>query len=94
LATLLRDSDVGDDLISAGMPAATRAAISWESAATYLMATRDTGFMRSLLLAFRDLFGFSAEHLTAETWADLSSQISNANQRLDWYTEVFTRANE
>ncbi len=93
LWTLLRNSDVGDDLISAGMPAANRPTLNWEQVEPYLPAVRNTGFYRSLLLAFRHLFHFPDENITAANWQKLSEQIQAANARPDWYREVLRRAN-
>lgn len=91
LWTVLRNSDVGDDLISAGMPATSRATLNWEQAAPYLPAVCNTGFYRSLLLAFQDLFDFHENELTATNWLSLSEQIRTANAQSDWYTEVLQR---
>src|SRR4051794_31163684 len=64
LWTILRNSDVGDDLISAGMPASARATLCWQDAAAYLPAVHNTGFYRSVLLAFQKLFDFDEAELT------------------------------
>jgi uncharacterized protein len=88
---LVRNSDLGDDLIAAGMPATSRPVLDWERAAPYLPAVRNTGFYRSLLLAFQDLFDFQADELTASNWPSLSERIQHANERSDWYTEVLQR---
>lgn len=91
LWTILRNSDVGDDLISAGMPASSRPTLNWEQIEPYLPAVRNTGFYRSLLLAFRHLFDFPYEDITATNWQNLSAQIQAANTRPDWYEEVLQR---
>ncbi len=91
LWTLLRNSDIGDDLISAGMPAADRAWLDWERASPYLPAVCNTGFYRSLWLAFRKLFDFPADRLEADNWRTLSERIAEANARPDWYAEVLRR---
>ena len=91
LWTVLRNSDIGDDLISAGMPAASRPSLNWEQAAPYLPAVMNTGFYRSLLLAFQDLFDFQDQELTASNWQSLSERIQVANERPDWYAEVLHR---
>jgi len=91
LWTVLRNSDLGDDLISAGMPAAGRARLDWEQAAPYLPAVYNTGFYRSLLLAFQNLFDFQEDELTAANWRPLSEHIQAANVRPDWYAEVLQR---
>src|SRR5689334_15931863 len=88
---VVRNSDLGDDLISAGMPAADRPILDWERAAAYLPVVRNTGFYRSLLLAFQDLFDFQADELTATNWLPLSERIRQANERPDWYAEVLQR---
>lgn len=91
LWTLVRNSDVGDDLISAGMPASSRSSLNWEQVEPYLPAVRNTGFYRSLLLACRHLFDFPYEDITATNWQKLSAQIQAANTRSDWYEEVLQR---
>jgi hypothetical protein len=91
LWTILRNSDVCDDLISAGMPAEWRPDLDWDRAAPYLGAVENTGFWRSLLLAFRELFDFTADELTSENWRSLSQAIQAANLRPDWYAEVLQR---
>ncbi len=91
LWTVLRNSDAGDDLISAGMPASARPTLQWEDVAPYLPAVRNTGFFRSLVLAFQDLFGFDGRELTSATCAKLSDQVRAANRRPDWYAEVLKR---
>jgi uncharacterized protein len=88
---VVRNSDLGDDLIAAGMPAASRPVLDWERAAPYLPAVRNTGFYQSLVLAFRDLFDFQADELTATNWPALSEHIQRANERSDWYAEVLQR---
>ena len=88
LWTVLRNSDVGDDMISAGMPVAWRTELNWERAAPYLARVRNTGFYRSLILAFQDLFGFPDADLQGHNWEALSSRIAAANERPDWYTFV------
>ncbi len=88
LWTVLRNSDVGDDLISAGMLAADRPALNWARAAPYLPAVRNTGFYRSLLLAFQQLFDFPDADLRADNWEALSEKIIAANARPDWYDTV------
>lgn len=91
LWAVLRNSDVGDDLISAGMPATSRPRLGWEQAASYLPAVANTGFYRSLLLAFQHLFDFREPELTAANWPALSERIQAANRRPDWYAEVLHR---
>jgi uncharacterized protein len=88
---VVRNSDLSDDLISAGMPASDRPILGWERAAPYLHVVRNTGFYRSLVLAFRDLFDFQADELTATNWLPLSDHIQQANERPDWYAEVLQR---
>ena len=91
LWTVLRNSDVGDDLISAGMLADMRSTLDWKQAAPYLPYVENTGFYRSLILAFQALFDFPDETLTASNWLPLSEQIQAANERPDWYAEVLHR---
>ena len=91
LWAVLRNSDVGDDLISAGMPASCRPTLDWEQAAPYLPSVYNTGFYRSLLLAFQSLFDFHESELTASNWLPLSECIQAANTRSDWYAEVLQR---
>ena len=91
LWTVFRNSDVADDLISAGMPASDRPALDWECAAPYLPAVRNTGFYRSLLLAFQNLFDFDTNELTAANWPILSEYLQASNARPDWYEEVLHR---
>jgi uncharacterized protein len=88
LGCLLRNSDVGDDLISAGMPAGLRPRLDWESAAPYLPAVRNTGFYRSLQLACLALFDVDLDTLSAESWETLSGRIQAANAAPDWYAQV------
>jgi predicted TIM-barrel fold metal-dependent hydrolase len=91
LWTVLRNSDVGDDLISAGMPASSRPTLDWDQAAPYLPFVYNTGFYRSLLLAFEKLFDFDESELTSSNWLPLSEHIQAANLRPDWYDEVLHR---
>src|SRR5262249_21684582 len=71
LWSVLRDSNLVSDLMAAGMPAAERPLLDWARASPYLPAVRTTGFYRSLLLAFRDLFAFAADDLTSANWQPL-----------------------
>ena len=91
LWVVLRNSDVGDDLISAGMPADSRPGLDWDRAAPYLPAVYNTGFYQSLMLAFQSLFDFQERALTATNWQPLSERIQAANARSDWYAEVLQR---
>lgn len=91
LWTILRNSDVGDDLVSAGMPAEDRTGLDWPRAAPYLPAVQNTGFHRSLVYAFRDLFDFGEECITEENGRALSQAVRSANARPDWYEEVLQR---
>src|SRR5262245_30669844 len=88
---VVRNSDLGDDLIAAGMPAADRPALDWARASPFLPAVRNTGFYRSLALAFGDLFDLQDDELTDANWALLSERIQRANERPDWYDEVLRR---
>ena len=88
LWTVLQNSDVGDDLISAGMPAVDRPRLDWKRASEYLPLVRNTGFYRSLTLAFQSLFGFPDDELRADNWESLSEKIMDANARADWYPVV------
>lgn len=88
LGCLLRNSDVGDDLISSGMPAGLRPRLDWESAAPYLPAVRNTGFYRSLQLACLELFEMDLDALSAEHWETLSGRLQAANAQPDWYAQV------
>jgi hypothetical protein len=91
LAVLIANSDVGDDMISAGMPAALRHELTWSTAAPYLERVRNTGFYRSLIHAFRELFGFDGDALTEDDWRTLSERLAAANGRHDWYEHVLGR---
>jgi predicted TIM-barrel fold metal-dependent hydrolase len=88
LWTVLGNSDVGDDLISAGMPITYRPDLDWNRAALYLPLVRNTGFYRSLILAFQCLFDFPDSELRADNWESLSEKIAEANTRTDWYPSV------
>jgi hypothetical protein len=91
LWTIIRNSDVADDLISAGMAAAQRPTLGWAQVAPYLKAVRNTGFYRSLVLAFQALFDFQGDELGPDNWPLLSERIQMANARPDWYAEVLQR---
>jgi uncharacterized protein len=91
LGTLMAGSDVGDDLISSGMPVEARVGLTWEAAAPYLGLVRNTGFYRSLIAAFEALFGFEGDEISRADWDALSSELSAANARPDWYDEVLVR---
>ena len=91
LWTIFRNSDVGDDLISAGMPESDRSKLNWNLAEPYLSKVQNTGFFQSLRAAFQDLFGFQEPSLTADNWQELSNKITEANRRDDWYEEVLHR---
>lgn len=88
LWTVMRNSDVGDDLISAGMPAAARPDLDWAQAAPYLASVRNTGFYRSLILSFQRLFDFPDLDLQSDNWEALSEKIMAANMHPDWYARV------
>ena len=88
LWTVMRNSDVGDDLISAGMPGMDRSNLNWDRAAPYLPMMRNTGFYRSLILAFQCLFDFPDSEITSQNWESLSEAIADANARPDWYSTV------
>jgi hypothetical protein len=92
LAQLIANSDVGDDMISAGMPEAMRHELTWETAAPYLDRVRNTGFYRSLIYAFRELFGFDEDALTEGAWNTISDRLASGNARPDWYAYVLGRA--
>jgi hypothetical protein len=91
LAVLFSNSDVGDDMISSGLPANLRPTLTWSTASPYLERVRNTGFYRSLILAFQNLFGLDEEELTAPDWETISTQLAAANARSDWYEEVLQR---
>jgi predicted TIM-barrel fold metal-dependent hydrolase len=94
LWVILRNSDVGDDLISAGMPVPSRANLGWTAVEPFLPKVRNTAFYRSLLAAFQQLFDFPHEDITATNWPALSEQIQAANAQPDWYEQVLRqRAN-
>lgn len=88
LWTVVRNSDLADDLISAGMPATNRQHLHWDNAAPYLPLVRNTGFYCSLILAFQWLFDFQDSELRADNWESLSTKIVDANARTDWYPAV------
>ena len=88
LWTVVRNSDLGDDLISAGMPATDRPNLDWNLASNYLPRVRNTGFYHSLILAFQCLFDFQDSELRADNWESLSEKIIDANVRADWYRVV------
>ena len=88
LWAVVRNSDVGDDLISAGMPATHRPNLEWDLASAYLPRVRNTGFYRSLILAFQHLFDFRDSELRADNWELLSKKIAEANTLTDWYSTV------
>jgi predicted TIM-barrel fold metal-dependent hydrolase len=91
LGTLMANSDVGDDMISSGMPPEARARLSWEVAGPSLPKVRNTGFYRSLIVAFQELFGFDGDDISAGDWDELSARLVAANARADWYDEVLGR---
>ena len=91
LGALFANTDVADDLISAGMPAEARPALDWDAVAPYLDRVVNTGFHRSLMAALRELFGYQEEVLTRADWETLSARLAAANARPDWYDEVLTR---
>ena len=91
LAVLVANSDVGDDMISAGMPEALRHELTWSTAAPYLERVRNTGFYRSLIHAFRDLFGFDGDELAEGDWLAISDSLVAGNRRPDWYEHVLGR---
>jgi uncharacterized protein len=91
LWTIFRNSDAGDDLISAGMPESDRPKLDWNLAAPYLPKVQNTGFFQSLRAAFQDLFDFQEAAITAGNWQELSNKIIAANHRDDWYAEVLQR---
>ena len=66
-------------------------ALTWSAASPFLERVRNTGFYRSLVLAFRELFGFDGDEITAGDWDDLSTALTAANARPDWYEEVLVR---
>ncbi|MFO1539319.1 MAG: amidohydrolase family protein [Chloroflexota bacterium] len=88
MAALFAGSDVADDLISAGMPAAERPALTWATVEPYLDRVANTGFYRSLAAAFAALFGYDGERLTEADWEALSARLAAANARDDWYDTV------
>ena len=90
LAVLLANSDVGDDMISAGMPEDLRHELTWSSAAPWLQRVRNTGFYRSLILAFGELFGFEGDELTEGDWSAISERLVTGNREPDWYERVLT----
>ena len=91
LSVILANSDVGDDMISSGMPPDARKALTWATASPFLERVRNTGFYRSLILAFRELFGFDGDEITAGDWDTISTALTAANARPDWYDEVLIR---
>jgi len=90
LAVLIANSDVGDDMISAGMPEDLRHELTWSSAAPWLDRVRNTGFYRSLILAFAELFGFEGDELTEGDWSAISERLVTGNREPDWYERVLT----
>lgn len=92
LGVLIANSDIGDDMISAGMPADERQRLDWERAAPWLERVRNTGFHRSLIEAFAALFDYDRPAIeSAADWDALSARLVAANRRPDWYEEVLTR---
>ena len=91
LAVLIANSDVGDDMISAGMPETLRHELTWSTAAPYLERVRNTGFYRSLIHAFHELFGFDGDKLTEGDWTAISDSLMAGNGRPDWYEHVLGR---
>jgi len=91
LGTLVAGSDLADDLISAGMPAEARARLGYADAAPFLGHVRNTGFSRSLMAAFAELFDFREETISATDWEALSELLATANTRPGWYDDVLGR---
>ena len=91
LAVILANSDVGDDMISSGMSPDLRMTLTWSTASPFLERVRNTGFYRSLILAFRELFGFDRDEITAGDWDTISTALAAANARPDWYDDVLIR---
>lgn len=91
VGTLIAGSDLGDDLIACGMPAADRQRLSFEVAAPWLDRVRNTGFYRSIVLALESLFGYEGDLASAADWDDVSLALIDANARDDWYDEVLGR---
>jgi predicted TIM-barrel fold metal-dependent hydrolase len=74
----------GTDLRSVGIPSAVAdqrlpLAERWKLFAPYWEKTRNTGYLRAVEIALRDLFG--AEELTESTCEEISERIRRANRR-------------
>jgi hypothetical protein len=82
------------DFISAGMPRddwrreTFDPAEGWKRIKPYIHTVRNTSYYRSLIAAFRDLYGFADPELTDDNWRELSDRITTANKREDWYNYV------
>lgn len=60
----------------------------WQRIKPFIRAVRNTSYYRSMIGAFRDLYGFPDPELNDDNWRELSDGISAANKREDWYKYV------
>jgi len=66
----------------------------WLSLRRFIGLCRNTGYLRSFLIAVRDLFGFPDKELNDQNWESISHAVVSANRRPDWYRYVLReRAN-
>ncbi len=99
LFTSLKYSIVWPDFISAGMSpkewesSSVNPKKGWEKIKPFITSVQTTGHFSTLMIAYRDLFGFKDKEITDHNWKDLSDRISNAYNSDDLYESVIKRLN-
>lgn len=84
------------DLITSGMPphlydkssSPSKTKDIWKILGPYIENIYNTGYYRTLMVAFRDLYGFKDNEITEKNWEILNKNILESYQREDWYDFV------
>lgn len=99
LFTSLKYSILWPDFISAGMPPKQWESHNvspqdgWNRIQPFINSVQTTGYFTTLMIAYRDLFGFEDKDITDNNWRRLSDSISEAYQRPDLYSSVIKKLN-
>ncbi|MBE3095745.1 MAG: hypothetical protein IMZ44_01290, partial [Planctomycetes bacterium] len=65
---------------------------TWEALAPYLDKSGSNSFVRNLVRAVTELYGFTEPAITRQNWEALDAAVREHHQRPDWCPEVLRRA--
>jgi len=99
LFTSLKYSILFPDFISAGMLPEQWESNSidpkddWEKIRPFIDSVQTTAYFTTLMIAYKDLFGFEDREITNDNWRQLSQLITEAYQKDDLYEFVLQKLN-